>query len=101
MRAEHPNIELILAKHSNVLVGSVVMWPESIHLIENLTQIISDLALDGNLLFKQVQVIHLGPSLDISDAAHDRVVLLHVGDEHLMNLCAQFFLCLLADRVHY
>ena len=40
MRLEHVNVELVVAEDPNVFVGTVVMGPECIHLVEDLAQVL-------------------------------------------------------------
>jgi len=100
MRSQYTNVQLVFTEHTDVLISSVIVGPECIHLVENLGKVIPNLILDRDLLFKKVQVIHLGPSLHIDDLRLQWVGLFHVGDQYLMDLLTKFFFCLLANRVH-
>lgn len=78
------------------------MWPKSIHFVENLREVLFKLSFDADLLLKQVQVIHLTPSLGVHNLVdHQWISLFHIRNENLMDLSAKFLLRFTANWVDY
>lgn len=82
-----------------MLVCAVIVGPVSIHFVEDLREVVTDLILHRNLLLKQIHIVHLCPALDIRHLVRQRVSLLHIWNEHLMDLSTKLLLCFRADRV--
>jgi hypothetical protein len=76
------------------------MWPESIHFVKDMAQIIFDFVPYRNFLLKEEKVIHLGPALQINHSVDKRIHLLNIGNENLTDLGPELLLDLLADRMN-
>ncbi len=52
VRPQHIDVELVLDQHSDMLVGPVVVRPEGIHLVEDLTEVVSQFTFNTDFLFE-------------------------------------------------
>lgn len=81
-----------------MFIGLEVMWHQSRHLIENLTEIVPHFFSDAYLLLKQVKGTHHQILVTIERSRFPRVFLCQVWNDGLMNLHSNLLFNLSANR---
>lgn len=84
-----------------MLVGPEIVGRQGTHLVEDVAQEAADFLLHVDLLLKEVELVHPGVDTHVVRSVGDRIELLKLRDENLMDLLSQvFFHCATNRRSH-
>ena len=84
-----------------MFVGTEVMWGQRTHLIEDMAQVSPYLLLDVDLLLEQKELVHAWVNAAVHGLLLNRVKLLEVRDDDLMDLFPQVLLNGAANRLDH